>query len=180
MLLGSEDPVQHQFDFNRADGKLLAEVMTLDAESLRPWPAEELKSIFDHQRRAPVLGDLAAPRSPRGPELRDALASCVPPIVTLSDLLAHPAPPPQVLLALKQFAKLSRVSPDAPLPPEISSTLYLISSALALLRHGQRIFTSDHVSLQTALSWAIAEPWLDDNVRRILKQALELLLRNPL
>src|SRR5256885_899385 len=104
------------------------------------WDTKDLAEMLSHQLTVP-LPFLFAPRPGEGSL----------PNATLGDALFGDHPSPRVLERLKEFAKASRWDPDAPLPPEIATVLYLACIAAAKVRCGTRISSIDDAGLAAGI-----------------------------
>ena len=74
--------------------------------------------------------------------------------MTLGELLLHPSPPVDLLLLVKQFAKLAHHSLASALPHELLSALYHASSVAAMVRSGRRISRLTNEAMRRGLIWA--------------------------
>ena len=122
-------------DIENLPAGTLADLMNLEAGE-SPWNPDELAAILRHQLAAPVEFDLTYLEKKR-PVSLDTLHSLQgPAIASFHDLFHHPRPPIELLRSTKEFAKSSRIRPEAPLPEEIATLLYLLSIATAMTRLG--------------------------------------------
>ena len=96
-------------------------------------------------------------------------------IATFADLLHHPAPPLELLIAAKDYAKLSFGQPTTPLLPEVAVLIYYGAIAAALVKRRTRITTLTDDELRTGLNDAIRQPWLDDRTKGLFIEALSIL-----
>ena len=157
----------------------LAQVMSLSGDREATWLREDLEAILKHQLSAPVVYELSS----MGSDTRREAASistvegaC---IATFADLFRSPEPPLRLLEITKDFAKASTVDPERPLPPEVATIIYLACIVLARTRHGRRISRLDDTVLRRNLQWAIGRPWLDDEIRTVLKDGLRKITATP-
>ncbi len=151
------------------DPKQLASLIGDDDVGERIWRPEELAGILRHQLTTPLHVDLgglggAAGKVKATAEERGLL------LKSFGDLLRHPQPPVALLKLMKDFAKACRLSPDSPIPREISSILYFASILVAMTRCSRRITRLDDPGLRRAADWALVQPWLDDTLRAIFEE----------
>jgi len=150
----------------------LAEIMDLGAGD-ELWKPEELAAILRHQLSAPVEFDLSF--LDIGPaRTLDTLHSLQgPPIASFRDLLHHPCPPIELLELTKEFSKVYGNRPEAPLPEQIAALLYVLSIVVALTRCRRRITKLDDQGLRRRLEWALAQFWVDDPTRELLREGYQ-------
>ena len=155
-------------DLQNAPPPSLAELIEGDVEPRRVWRADELGEVLTHELTMPLrqeLGErLPAPAAGAGGDRADA--------VSIGELLLHhPAPPLDLLLRLKRFAKRAGGDPQGHLPEDVAGVLYAMAIAAALVRHGRRITSMTDAALGNYLAWAVARPWLDAACQRLLFDA---------
>jgi hypothetical protein len=160
-----EDP-----DRPTADANLLARMLELKSADQPHWDAEDLEGILEHQLAAPLEADLADLRPGLRRRLAELGAAGGPPIATFRDLLEHPRPPLELLELTKRFAKRCRSNPDAPLPDDIATVLYLAAIAAAMTRCATRITGLGDEGMRHGLRWALGRPWLDASTRKLLQR----------
>jgi hypothetical protein len=142
----------------------LARLFKPDCGQERLWKPEELAAIFRHQMSATVQFDLAGVEPGLAAKL-SALASAEGLLVrSFADLFAHPNPPVELLRMTKEFAKAAIEHPDSPLPPE-----------MARLRCGQSISELDDPAIARGLDWVLAQTWVDDATKSVLREGRALL-----
>jgi hypothetical protein len=93
------------------------------------------------------------------------------PLNSFSDLFRHPKPPVALLKLTKEFAKSSDRRSASPLPPEIATVLYYAAIVTALLRHGSPISRLSLRALKEGVTWALEQPWLDEQMRGLFDEA---------
>jgi hypothetical protein len=148
-------------------GRSLATIIDACDGGKSPWSKAELGAILDHQLSSPLADDLLA-CDPGTPAYLK-----VPDIATFRDLFLNARPPIELLELAKRFAKRGRDDPQDLVPKEVSTVLYFLSVAVALARWGQRISRLNDEALREGIEWALAQPWLDDDTRRLLSEGLE-------
>lgn len=171
-----DDPFRSQ-----SDG--LARLLAIGGDRPPAWRREDLPDILDHQLRAPLMFDLgrlgeagSLPVEVVGPSAAEAGA--VPSgLYCFGDLLYHPAPPIELLVLAKQFAKTA--DQGGPLPPQIATFLYYGVIIVALLRHRTRISRLSDETLRDGLRWLSAQPWLDARARGLMAEGLAALPDGP-
>ena|SRR5438093_9732349 len=151
----------------KAEPKRLAALLEIDQVPARVWRLDELTAIFKHQLAAPVQLDLAEGTAGNAP----ALPSAFPEIRTFDELFHYPKPPIELLKSVKEFAKANRDHPASALPREIATALYYGSIVVARWRCGEVITTLNDEELRAGIEWAIAQPWVDERTRSLLREA---------
>ena len=130
----------------------LSELIAFDSRGRAVWPAKQLAEMleeplttFDTQ----FLGQEGI-RSAR-------------------ELLEHPNPPIELLVAVKD---LSKRRPKDLFPPEMALLLYFGSIAAAMVRCGRKISKLRDNDLRNGFIWAVKQPWVPENICDLLRQAL--------
>jgi len=133
------------------------------------WNGDELGAIFRHQLAASVQSDLALLNRKMALRVNalDAMKD-----KSFGDLLLHPDPPLEALKAVKDFAKVCRLSPRSPIPREIGAALYFASIAAALVRVDCRITSLTDAELADGFRWLRDQPWMDATIRTLAGKAL--------
>ena len=73
----------------------------------------------------------------------------------------------------KEFAKTNHgFIPRAALPNETPTALYYTSIATALVRLNERISQLDDENLRRGLLWVKDQPWLSDEIKALLTEAM--------
>jgi hypothetical protein len=150
----------------------LAALMATGEERARLWRADELAAIFRHQMSAPVLVDLGTfdPRTATRLRILSEAQGLL--LRSFDDLFHHPAPPIELLVLVKDFAKANLDHPESGLPGEIAATLYYTSIAAALVRLDARISHLPDADLQSGLRSTLEQAWLDEKTKGLLANAL--------
>ena len=81
----------------------------------------------------------------------------------------------ELLTLTKDFAKANMDHPESSLPQEVAAVLYYASIAAAAVKLDVRISQLKDAELQRGLVWAKDQPWVDEQTREILVQALKKL-----
>ena len=163
------------YDLSKTDPGTLAKLMTLGNEPQRIWRPEELAVVFSHQMAAVVQFDLAGLDEGIGAKLMTLSAAEGLLVRSFADLFQHSNPPIELLILTKQFAKANINHPDSSLPREVAKVMYYGSIAVALVRCAQRITELDDCSLRQGVEWAIAQTWIDEPTRAVLREGLDRL-----
>jgi hypothetical protein len=153
--------------------KSLTAFLAAGAERARLWRPEELSAIFRHQMSSPILVDLGGFDPATAGRLKALSEAQSLLLKSFSDLFHHPVPPLELLSLTKDFAKANMDHPESSLPQEVAAALYYASIATAIVRLDFRISQLKDAELQRGLLWAKDQPWIDDQTRAILVQALK-------
>jgi len=137
--------------FAKTDATKLAALLA-PAEASFIWQSRDLAAVLRHQLQMKLPAH---------------------PSATLGELLLDPQPPVDALAELKEFAKAARRNADSGIPLEICHVLYYAAIVAASLRAQIRLTTLDDAALRRALEWAVAQQWLDEPFRLLLKQGLD-------
>jgi hypothetical protein len=140
----------------------LADLIAFDATGRAVWPIHDLRALLD--RPLPSSLTLVCPDSDS--------------IRTFWDLLHHPAPPAELLGAVKDQAKIDRLNPSADKPPEFALLLYYGCIAVARIRIGRRITSLSEEDLRRGMNWIVRQPWIDPATRQIFLECLRQ-IRQP-
>jgi DNA-directed RNA polymerase specialized sigma24 family protein len=155
-------------ELDESQPALIARLLNVDAAGADLWDADDLAQLMRHQLAQPLAS--LAPRAPRGPASpRDAAAA---PLETFADLFCHPAPPLEVLEAVKRHGRKHAGQPDESLPIEIASALYFAGIAAALVRHNERITKLDDELLRAGFQGMLAPEWIPPPLRELYAEAL--------
>jgi hypothetical protein len=164
---------------NNDEARMLARMLRLGESEHRVWRPEELGEVLAHQLAAPVVVDLESLDPGLGARLRDLCSSRSLVLNSFADLFFHPQPPLELLELTRQFARACRSHPDAMLPHEIATLLYVMSIVVAMLRCGARITTLDDGALRSAIVWLIEQPWVEPRLVGLLNEGLRHLAARP-
>ncbi len=166
---GSSGPAsEHALDDSQATHMVRLLELPPDADVL--WPAEDLGGLMRHQL-AQQLADLDLKLARDGTDLPPAGAESVT-LVTLGDLFSHPAPPLELLEAVKRYGRKRAHQPDSALPSDVASALYFASIAAALVRNDRRISTSYDELLRYGFERLLERPWIESPLRELFETAL--------
>jgi hypothetical protein len=142
------------------------------------WRKEEFAQILEMllaEDLAPLLCDAHLGMAQREQLCRELTAKATPACRSLGDLLAHPAPPVQLLVWTKDWAKVQRDRPDVDVPVQVALALYYAVIAAADLHAGQRITSMDDEHLVSGYLWALKQSWLDAVTRELFQSAVAAL-----
>lgn len=135
------------------------------------WSDDELQAMLRHQLAAPLCISLGVLSGEMAHQLRETTPR-LDPLLSLSQLLAHPHPPVALLVLVKRFAKICRGDLDNPLPGELVMLMYYASIAVAQVRADQRISELPAAELRRGLRWIVAQPWVEPATRELLMAAM--------
>jgi len=158
--------------------KSLAAFFAAGSERARLWRPEELSAIFRHQMTVPILVDLGGFDPVTAIRLKTLSEAQSLLLKSFSDLFHHPVPPLELLTVTKDFAKANMEHPESSLPQEVAGVLYYASIATAAVRLDARISQLKDAELQRGLHWAKDQPWVDEQTREILVEALKKISPN--
>jgi hypothetical protein len=143
-LLKDDGELFSESEFGEMLEHLLASPLTFDMPAL-------------DQRLAGVLSGL----QPKG---RKTFA-------TFGDVFTRENPPVELFLLIKDFAKASLSSADAPLPQSIANVLYFASIAGAEVRCGVRITKLDEGVAKQGFKWVASRKWVKGVLREVVTKA---------
>ncbi len=155
-------------DLPATDPQTLLRIMDVPSDPAPVWKPDDLAAILRHQWKASLADDLE--------RIIPAAAECVevwankisPPIVTFAELLDHAAPPVDLLVLVKEFAKVAPTHPENPIPRDVAAVIYFAAIEVARRRCGRRISSLSDASLADSRRWALAQPWIDVRARLFL------------
>jgi hypothetical protein len=153
------------------DAKILLDVLNIPENQLE-WSPDELASMWRHQLIAPLAGDLEEIIPGAAGRVEELAKEILPPVVTFSDLLLHPKPPEELLVLVKEFAKVSPGHPERPIPRDIGAALYFSVIFLARQQCGKQITSQTDDSLNRSAKWMLSISWLDSGTREIAQRHL--------
>jgi len=155
-----------QVDLDHSHPSQLAEALSIDAALPDSWRPDELAAILRHQLQTALSVDLDV--ADGEPVSREAGT-------TFGELLLSPSPSLPCLQRVKRFVKACKSHPNSPLPKEIATALYFACIVAAEMRCGARITALEDAALISGLDWAIAQDWLDETLRNLLRDGLRRL-----
>jgi hypothetical protein len=153
--------------FSRPEG--LARILSLDDEETELWSPEEMKAMWLHQMATPLEIELGTITPAPASGVQEGPFSGK----TFRDLLSHPEPPLRLLEMTKEFSKRTLKESDDKQLKEIASGLYYASYAAALTRCGRSLGSLKDHHLVAGFSWALERPWLDEQTRTLITQAVK-------
>lgn len=158
---------------NESDAKSLSDMLAIDDTTDALWNKEDMEELLAHQLKSPLDIDLAEHDPAAATSLHSVRTTMAEPPQTFGELFLHEHPPVEVLRWVKEFGKNQRRSSDTVLPRELATYLYFTSIAAALIRGGQRISELSDEKLEKGFHWLLAQPWVDEDSRTLLEQAVE-------
>lgn len=153
--------------FRSGGGQALSELMSDDPHGRGEWTESEYADILRHQLDAPILIDLSRLSVADQTQLREISDLSRGEILNFGHLLDSPAPPADLLVLTKDFAKLSDRDEARLLPPPVASVLYYAAIAAALLRLNVRITALGDEQIGSGVEWALSQDWLTPALRRL-------------
>ena len=167
-----ENDTEQTIFMTRPEG--LARILALDDTS-DLWEPNELRAIWQHQLSAPLELDLCSVKSSNTSRFKKTVEAEPFHDKSFADLIAHPNPPVELLKLAKEFAKHTlKHSEDAQLK-EIASALYYASYAAGIVRCGKKIGSMEDDELTPGFKWALKQAWLDDQTKRLVSEAIDVL-----
>jgi hypothetical protein len=126
----------------------------LDVDRPARWSPEDAAAALRHQLAAPLLAELS--RVPAMEMTR--LEPLAGPRMTFLDLLTASHPAPELLEAVKLWARHERNSLDSPLAGAPATVLYYAAIAAARVRLHRQLTSLPDADLRTGCAWALAQP----------------------
>lgn len=160
---------------NASPGKV-AELLGMGGVPARVWRPQEIAAVFKHQMSAPVAVDLDTLPSKLQEQLRFLSDAGGLLLKSFRDLFQHPSPPVELLVLVKDFAKMNLNQSASLLPNEVAAAVYYLSIAAALVRLNRRISALKDDELSTGFRLVLAQDWLDEPSRQLLDHAADKLL----
>jgi len=157
-----------------ADGEKLANLLDTGGHAA-DWRPEELGAVFRHQMTAPVQFDLAGFDPGFAARIRLLAGAQGLLVKSFRDLFLHSHPPVALLEAVKDFAKRAAISREAVLPKAIARMLYYLAITTALARCDKRITSLKDAEILRGLRWALAQAWLEGDMRTVLEDGVKRL-----
>jgi hypothetical protein len=149
----------------------LARILALDDHTTELWNPGELQAMWQHQLSAPIDIDLETVVSVRATELRNAARNTPFKGKSFADLLLDPAPPLELLILTKEFAKQMLKDAEETQLKDVASALYYATYAAGLLRCGALIGSMNREELRPGFDWMLKQTWLDENTKRLVTEA---------
>lgn len=148
------------------------------AQGTRPlWADEDLAPMLAHQLACRVEFE----RGSQGLESPDRAAPPADgnPALSFRDLLVAERPDLDLLRRTKDMAKAQHEELGSEPPAKISLVLYYLSILVARTRCGARISSLSDEQLGKGAQWVVAQPWVDEDTRRLCRQHLSLIRNAP-
>jgi hypothetical protein len=161
----------------RGGPKALEALINLSLVEDRLWRNEDLAAIFLHQLGASLILDLGGFDPLASDRVKRLCAARDLPLKSFKDLFHHPAPPRELLVLTKNFAKANMVRTESPVPGEIATALYYLSIAAGMVHLGVRISKLSDSDMRRSLTWIKGRPWIDGETSKLLDEALALAVR---
>jgi len=153
----------------------LAKILEQNQEDAALWRSGEMRAMWQHQLRAPIEADLSGVPAANISSLRRDPATESFLEKSFENLLRDGRPPLPLLKATKDFAKQTfKEAEDAQLK-EIAAALYYSSYAAGLVSHNQRLGGMHRNELVGGFDWVLGRDWVDEETKKLILQAKELL-----
>jgi hypothetical protein len=152
-------------DLSQAKPTALAQILAFPDEEA-PWGAGDLGGLLRHQLRSPWLIRVPDDSASSVGDVNQPTGDV--PITCLGDLLLHESPSPSILRLAKEHAKQMARQVDGELPADIGRVLYYTVLAAAIVAGDRTITTLSNDELRQGLTWATAQPWLDERLHALL------------
>ena len=156
---------------SQADPRSLSTVLEFQDPRRPEWSDRDLEEMVRHQFAAPLYLSLGTLSAEVSHEIQTS--GQIDPRITLGQLLAEPKPSVELLKLVKRFSKLCRSNAEGPLPSQIVMLLYYLSITVASVRCGQSISHLSASSLRRGLGWLMAQAWVPQEIRGLLKECFE-------
>lgn len=160
---------------NASDAAHLLGLIGINETTPSTWQREDMAAIFRHQMSAPLDFDLSGEvvlGTATIAALHDLPNANQSGIATFGDLFRHPQPPLGPLKLCKSFFKRTvGLQPKDSPEHQVAYQCYLLTLAVARLRHGQRITNLSDKEFLKGLNWALKQHWVDNAIRTILLEA---------
>lgn len=158
-------------DIKKSDPRRLAEMLSQfsGSPSSGCWNNNEFGAILSHQLAAALESSILKAEAPSSEPAADRSPS-------LAELFRQKHPPTRLLILVKEWAKARGDIPDGTPPREVAFAIYLTSIIAARLRNGDRISELADENLRQHSEWLLAQPWIDDLLRSLIRQFLQLSL----
>jgi hypothetical protein len=152
----------------------LSKLFNAEPERDELWDPSELQLVLDDHLKVPlvdVLAELNEDTTQLVALARKTAGSSDEPLKALGDLFAHPAPPIELLDAVKRWGRRATRDEASSLPSEITSLVYFAAIAAALVRHNQRISKSDDATLQYGFDRVLRQPCRHERLVALIRAA---------
>jgi hypothetical protein len=146
----------------------LHDLFDLDLDS-PDWTEQDLRTMWNHQLDSPIERMMPVVDH----QLHQQIVLLQPP--TARTLLHMPSPPRELLLQLKNAAKIRRAMKNPPVPEALSLVLYYAVVVASKLHGGGKISDLADSELAKGVRIALSEPWLDESSRELFVKALSTL-----
>lgn len=167
-----------ELENRRADqvaGTALARLVEASLEAGQRWGPADYAAIFNHQLGCPIRDALPGLPAERFAVVKDWCERRCPPVVSLGDLLADPAPSARVLRTVKAWAKRSGAGEDGVLPHEVADVLYHLCIAVAFAKCGERVSRLDTSQMKAGFEWALRRCWVPSGIHDLFRAGLRTL-----
>ena len=156
------------------DPERVGELVSLGSAPRFSWETTDFESILRHQlslsckREMENAGEVAgAPRN--SPSEAAATPS------DFKSVLVSETPSLEMLVSIKEFAKLVASDPQFSLPDEVAKVLYFAAITVARLQLDERISRLNDVELRYGCGWTTSRQWVPECLKQIFRKALTVL-----
>jgi hypothetical protein len=164
-------------DIYKTESRRLSKLLDLDKAAKDVWRPEELSDLWQHQLNAPLEVDVSTLGGEAKTRLDTASSTMVSPPRTFAELFHHPHPTVALLRLAHAFGKRNSQGDGNVIPKKTALMIYYASIAGALVRCGDTITTLSRAKLCEGFQWAIAQSWVDDRTRALLREGLKHLTK---
>jgi len=156
---------------------ILAGLLAGDERPPNPFGDADLAALWVHQMGASVataLRESASGALAKPTEQQQALDRHG--ITNFFELFEHPAPPAAIVAEVRRYARQLMALGVDEFPPEVARALSALADLCAAT--GETASASHQGTAGTNLGrWCLAQSWLDDRTREIVRQRLACLLK---
>ena len=152
-----------------------ASLLDVDDRAEQLWSEQDFSAILRHQLGTPIDVELGSLATPTAAKVRLVCESHHLLLKSISDVIAHPNPPAELLELLKDFAKTMLEHPDSAIPRPVAAVLYWLAIAAGLKCLGKRLTSLSDEKLAEGIRWALGRAWVQPEFKVILMEAIKLL-----
>jgi hypothetical protein len=166
---------------HESDAEQLLQLIGVNEKTATRWAEADAAAMFRHQMTAALDFDLSAAAlagTTTAAALSDLPQAAAAGIATFGELFLHPAPPLGLLHLSKDFFKRTAgAEPKDSAEHQVAYLGYLLSVAVARLRHGKRITNLRDSEFLQGLDWAQKQKWVEKPILKLLVDTRSLLAK---